>query len=276
MKRIILIALCLACIVGTVSAYGLYVSCPESVQIGLPLKCSIDSDLPAGYSFDIVLYQTQYTATEINRQYMTMQGDNKTHYTLFDTQGLPGGNYKVESQFKTTDSGMGLRSDSITMQLVKFVDRSGEIQITSPLTQNLNEALRIEGSIKKLGNDGIEIEVRDPDKSVIFGPQWIGTANDIRSGDGVFTKQVTVNGPGDYYVHFRDAKGYVGMVTFHIAAPATQAPATLATTTPAKTTRVPTTIPTPIPTTQSPLSPVVAIGSLGIAGLLAVAFAKKR
>ena len=56
MKRILLIALCLACIVGTASAYGLYLDCPESIQVGLPLKCSIDSNLPAGNTFDLVLY----------------------------------------------------------------------------------------------------------------------------------------------------------------------------------------------------------------------------
>jgi hypothetical protein len=67
MKWILLIALCLVCIVGTASAYGLYLDCPKSVQVGLPLKCSIDSNLPAGNTFNLVLYHSVYTATEVSR-----------------------------------------------------------------------------------------------------------------------------------------------------------------------------------------------------------------
>ena len=90
MKRILLIALCLASIVGTASAYGLYLDCPASIQVGLPLKCSIDSDLPAGNTFDLVMYHSQYTATEISRQSVTIQEDKNTQYRLFETAGSPG------------------------------------------------------------------------------------------------------------------------------------------------------------------------------------------
>ncbi len=96
MKRILLIALFLICTVGTVSAYGLYLSCPASVQAGVPLKCSIDSDFKAGTTFDLVLYQSSYTATEIRDQPITIQSDHNTQYVVFDTQGLPGGTYKAE------------------------------------------------------------------------------------------------------------------------------------------------------------------------------------
>jgi len=157
MKRILLIALCLLCLGGTVSAYGLYLSCPESVQAGLPIKCSVDSDEPAGYTFDLVMYQSQYTATEISRQSMTIQSSKNTQYRLFDTQGLPGGTYKIEVQFKTVSGDSSLRSDSVTAQLVKLVDRTSEITINSPLTQNLADSLRIEGEILKLGTDGVQV-----------------------------------------------------------------------------------------------------------------------
>src|SRR5512136_2916414 len=102
MKRILLIALCFASFVGSASAYGLYLDCPQSIQVGLPLKCSIDSDLPAGYTFDLVMYRSQYTATEISRQPVTIQEDKNTQYRLFETQGLPGGLYKIEIQLKGT------------------------------------------------------------------------------------------------------------------------------------------------------------------------------
>jgi len=274
MKRIILIALCLMCIAGTASAYGLYVSCPESVQSGLPLKCSIDSDFPAGTTFNIVFYQTQYTATEVSRQPVTIQENKLTQYKILDTKGLPGGNYKVEVQYMGADEPR-LRSDSVTLQLVKIIDRSSEITITSPMTQSPDEALRIEGSIAKLGDEGVKIEVRGPD-GVIFD-NWIGTKNEMRSSAGLFTKQATVLGAGDYTVMFTDAKGYIGIVTFHVVAPATQATSPpMTTVATVKTTKAPTTVPTPWPTaTQSPLSPITALVGIAGAGLVAV-FVMKR
>lgn len=274
MKRIILIALCLMCISGTASAYGLYLSCPESIQSGLPLKCSIDSDFPAGTTFDIVFYQTQYTATEVSRQPIVIQEDQATQYKLVDTKGLPGGNYKAEVQY-TSRGEASLRSDSVTLQLIKIIDRSSEITITSPVSQNPDNALRIEGSIAKIGSQGVKIEVRGPE-GVVFD-NWIGTKESIQSGAGTFTKQVTVLGSGDYDVLFSDTKGYIGTKTFHVIAPATQVitsvPTTIAV---VKTTKALTTAPTPWPTaTQSPLSPMTSLIGIAAAGIAAV-FVMKR
>jgi hypothetical protein len=275
MKRIILIALCLMCFAGTASAYGLYLSCAESVQSGLPLKCSIDSDFPAGTTFNIVFYQTQYTATEVSRQPITIQENQLTQYKLLDTKGLPGGNYKIEVQYTGADEPR-LRSDSVTLQLVKVIDRSGEITITSPLTQNAEDALRIEGSIAKLRDGGVKIEVRGPDR-VTLRDEWIGTKEKIQTGEGVFTKQVPVSGAGDYDILFTDAKGYIGTVTFHVVGSSTQVITTVPTTIAVvKTTKVPTTASTPWPTaTQSPVSPVTVLVGIAGAGLV-MALVMKR
>ena len=275
MKRILLIALCLMCIAGTASAYQLYLSCPVSVQVGLPLKCSIDSNFPAGTTFDLAFYQSGYTATAISRQSVTIQDTHATQYRLFDTRGLPGGQYKVEIQF-TGPEESSLSSDSKTWQLPVLIDRSGDITITSPMTQTVDEALRIEGYIAKVGSDGVEIGVRGPDGG-IFGPQWIGTKINLQSGAGVFTQHVPVTGPGEYDVTFSDAKGFIGVVTFKVSAPVTTAPTTLPATTPVITTRPPTTVPTTVPApTKSPLSPVSLVAALGIISMLSVILAKKR
>jgi hypothetical protein len=275
MKRILLIVLFLLCFAGTASAYQFYLSCPESVQVGLPLKCSIESNLVAGTTFDLAFYQSGYTATPISRQSVTIQDSQATQYKLFDTRGLPGGQYKLEAQFRGNDES-SLSSDSKTWQLPVLIDRSGEITITSPMTQNMDEALRIEGYIAKIGNDGVEIAVRGPD-GVIFGPQWIGTKINMQSGAGVFTQHVPVIGPGEYDVTFKDAKGYIGVVTFKVSGPVTTTPTTLPVTTPAITTRPPTTVPTTMPTTKaSPLSPVTLIAALGLIGVLSVLLAKKH
>jgi hypothetical protein len=280
MKRIILLTLCLMCIAGTASAYQLYLSCPESIQVGLPLKCSVDSNFPAGTTFDVVFYQSGYTATPISRMSVTVQEhatsmSSPTMYQLFDTKGLPGGQYKVEVQFIGTEEGK-LSSDSVTWQLPKLLDRSDDITITSPMSQNADEALRIEGSILKLGNAGVEIEVRGPNGR-IFGPQYIGTKEDLRSGAGVFTQKVTVTGPGEYDVYFREsADEFIGIKTFTVLASATQSQTTVPTTAVA-TTRLPTTISTTLPTTtKSSLSPVSVLAALSVAGVLAAVMAKKR
>ena len=274
MKSIILIALCLMCIVGSASAYQLYLKCPESVQVGLPLKCELDSNFPAGTTFDVVIYQSGYTATPLKRQTVTIQENTQTLYQVFDTKGFPGGQYKVEVQFLGADEGR-LSTDSVTLQLPRLIDRTGDITITSPLTQTADAPLRIEGSITKAGNEGVEIEVRGPD-GVVFGPQWIGTKLHIQDEAGEFTQQVTVTRPGEYDVTFRDAKGYVGVKTFKVVAAATTVPTTVRTTVPA-TTRPPTTVPTPLPTTtQSPLSPMTIVAALSIVGILSVVLIKKR
>jgi hypothetical protein len=275
MKRILLIVVFLLSIAGTASAYQFYLDCPESVQVGLPLKCSIDSNLPAGTTFDLAFYQSGYTATPISQQSVTIQDSHATQYRLFDTKGLPGGQYKLEALFRGDDES-SLSSDSKTLQLPVLIDRSGDITITSPMMQNMDEALRIEGSINKLGNDGVEVAVRGPD-GVIFGPQWIGTKINMQSGAGEFTQYIAVTMPGDYDVSFSDAKGYIGVKTFTVSAPVTTAPTTIPATTRVTTTRQPTTVPTSLPTaTKSPLSLVTLIAALGLISMMSVLLAKKR
>ena len=278
MKRIIILALCLTCIVGTASAYQMYLNCPESLQVGIPLKCSVDTNFPAGTAFDVVFYLSQYTTTPISRTAVTVQEHAPdmpapTMYQLFETKGLSGDQYKVEVQFYGTEDSK-LSSDSMTWQIIELQDRSEEITITSPISQPFDEALRIEGSITDLGNDGVQIEVRGPDGR-IFGPQYIGTKEDLGSGDGVFSQKVTVTRPGEYDVYFSDPDGFIGIITFRVQAPVTAAP-TLVPTTVVITTKSPTTMPTSLPTTaKSPLSPLPIAAALTTAGLLVVA-TKKR
>jgi hypothetical protein len=274
MKRIMFIALCLIGITGSVSAYQVYLWCPESVQAGLPLNCSVDSNLPAGTEFDVIFYQSVYLEAPFSSMSFVIGGNHATMYQSFDTKGLPGGPYKVEVRFSGPEEGK-LSSDSVTLRVPELIDRSGEITITAPLSQALDEALRIEGSITKLGNKGIDIEVRGPD-GFVFGPRYASTKVDFRSGSGVFTQRVTVTLPGTYDVYFRDSEGYIGMKTFSVIASTTPSPATVPETT--VITSHPTTIPPPpLPTTnKSPLSPVPIVAALTGVGLLAIIMARKH
>jgi hypothetical protein len=272
MKRIIFIALCLLGSAGSASAYQTYLSCPESVQAGLPLNCSVDSNLPAGTAFDVVFYQSVYLAVPFSSMSFVIGGDHTTMYQSFDTKGLPGGLYKVEVRFSGSEEGK-LSSDSVTLQVPRLIDRSGEIAITSPLSQSLSEALRIEGSVTRLGSKGVELEVRDRN-GVVYGPQYINTKVDFRSGAGVFTQRVVVTQPGTYDVYFKDADGFIGIKTFNVIAPVNPSPTTVPKT---PITNRQTTVPTPVPAaTQSPLSLIPVITALTSVGLLAIIIARKH
>jgi hypothetical protein len=165
-----------------------------------------------------------------------------------------------------------LSTDSMTWQLPILIDRSSDITITSPVSQTFDEALRIEGSITKAGNNGVEIEVKGPD-GVISGPQTIDTKLHTPDGAGEFTQKVSVTQTGDYDVTFTDAKGYVGVKTFKVVTAATLVQTTVPTT-------MVTTPTTPLSsspaTTQSPLSPFTIIAVLPITGLISVLIKKCR
>jgi len=277
MKKFILV-ICVLLLVGPVAAYDFVLDCPSPVQVGLPLTCTVtSSDLPPGTSFNLVLYEAQYTSTEVKSQSVTIQPSHQNQTFLFDTTGLPGGQYKIEAQFSGTELDK-LQSGSITDQLVMVIDRSGDITITSPTTQDLASALRVEGSISQEASNGVQIEVRGENSGTIFGPQWIGTTTDMRNQAGDFTQLVPVNSAGDYDVYFTDSQGFIGKVTFHVTAPVTQTQATIQeTTVPVTAATTMPTIPTPWPTTaKSPLSPLTAVAAIGIMGLLSITLLKKN
>jgi hypothetical protein len=277
MKKIIL-ALCIILLVGPVAAYDFSLSCPSPVQAGIPINCSVEStDLPPGTSFNLVLYEAQYTSTEITSQMVAIQPSHEPQIFLFDTTGLPAGQYKIEAQFQGTMPST-LQTGSITTQLVTLVDRSGEISITSPITQDLANALQITGSISKEGSAGVQIEVQDEDNSTIFGPTWVGTTADPTNQNGEFSQLVPVNSPGEYQVFFTDSQGFIGKVVFNVNSPVTQTPTTMPEVTfPVVTTTVPPTIPTPWPTTtKSPLSPLPVISAIVVVGLFSIKSLKKN
>ena len=265
----ILILLSLA-LVGSASAYGIYLNCsPLTIPVGQTIKCSIDSDFPPGTSFALNFYQKQYTATLISSQTMTIQPSQLTQYALFDTTGLKGGQYDVEIAWNGVVPSM--RSDSVFSQIIMLSDRSAELTITSPTTQNLAGSLVIAGSLKNGGNSGIQIQVDGASAGRVFGPQYIQTVNNIQSGDGVFSQIIAITQPDDYTVKFADANGAITSVVFHVVAPTTAT--TIPTPTPLviSTTKMVTYTPIPMPSpTKSPLPAMVVIGALAIGMLLAV------
>ncbi len=276
MKTVASILLFTLIAIVPVSAYSLYIDCPAEVNVGQSIKVIGNSSFPVGTSFDLVFYNAGYTATEIDRRTITLQEyNNKVINAAFPTKGLKGGQYKIEVQFSSAKEGQ-LSSDSVTTKIIKVMDRTGEITITAPLKQTLSEALRIEGSIAKLADAGVEIEVRGPEGPV-FGPTWIATSRDIKTGGGTFAKKIPISVAGDYDIHFTDAKGYIGYSTITVAEPVPVVTAIPETTQAPVTTRIRTTATTPVPEpTKSPVSPITALLPLGIAGSGAILLSRRK
>jgi hypothetical protein len=109
--------------------------------------------------------------------------------------------------------------DSVTMRLVRIVDRSTEIQMDSPINQTFTGTLVVAGTIKGDENSGVQVEVVGPDNSLIFGPQFVNT-----NYEGAFSTNVPIRVPGEYEVSFTDAKGFIS--TRIITATGPQTPVT--------------------------------------------------
>ena len=112
-----------------------------------PLKCSVDSNFPAGTTFDVVMYPPGYTTNPLYSQTVTIQENHATQYQIFDTSGLPGGQYRVEIQFIGPDEDR-LSSDGFTLQLPRLIEspvasfsgipRTGVAPLTCTILGQLN------------------------------------------------------------------------------------------------------------------------------------------
>jgi hypothetical protein len=197
MKKIVLLIMGLLFLSGSASAYLVNIEAPDTLSVGKPLIVTGTTTFGIGTPIDVVLYYQLTTTTEIQRKIVYVQSDY-TFRTVFDTTGLKPGTYKVE----VPTNGVG---NSVNMRVVNLVDRSDEIRLTSPTSQNFDQKIIVAGSIKGDENSGVQIEVIGPDNLVIFGPSYVNT-----DYLGNFVTDIPVTGPGDYEVSFTDARGYVG------------------------------------------------------------------
>ena len=263
-KRIIVALLFLAVLTGVVQAYVVIIDAPAEIQAGAPLEVTGTTTFPAGTQFDIILYRTQFTTPELVDRRMIVVDESKVFDASFPTTNLPAGQYKVEIQF-LQDPGSSLGSSSVTLKLVNLIDRSGEIILTVPKEQNLDEALVIEGYIPEIGVTTITITIDGP-KGFSLPEQNIRTTTTLGSKDGHFSKKVDVTEPGNYYVNFYDPKGFIAQIRYSV---------TVSSKNPLSTPQTPGT-----PVTNLPPSPGLSLQLAGIiAGLVsaaAIAAWKKR
>jgi hypothetical protein len=197
MNKFVLPVLGLFLLCGLVSAYQITINTPETVPVGKPLLVTGTTTFGIGTPIDVVLYRQVTGSTEVKRKIAYVQTD-QTFRVVFDTTNLNKGIYKVE----VPRNGLG---DSVTMRIVELIDRTEEIQLTSPYLQQFNKKLSVAGSLKGSQNSFVQIEVMAPDGTRVFGPQYIST-----NFQGYFSVDVPITQTGIYDVSFTDTKGFIG------------------------------------------------------------------
>jgi hypothetical protein len=201
-------------LITPVSAYQIILQAPSSVVVGEPLPVTGTTTLPVGTTFFVVFSRSNQMTEEIAKRSVTVQ-DDKNFGVVFETGGLEGGIYKIEVP-KIPD--YQLLGDSVTTRVVELIDRSSELEMRSPLTQEFNGILWISGTLKGSKNTGMKVTVMT-DGTNIFGPEYIAT-----NKDGVFSKEVPIVSPGSYYVSFADTISFIAMVPMTVtsSSPTTQ------------------------------------------------------
>ncbi|GAB7016793.1 hypothetical protein JCM10550A_21630 [Methanogenium cariaci] len=219
MKKVAcLIGLILLCS-GAVSAYEIKCSCPDEVYRGDIVTIGGTSTLPPGYSTWIQLYEVQPMSRELTSQAIVIQQDGNWSIQL-QTLALEEGTYKFEIVEDIMD--YPLSSGSDRTKIFKVIDRSGEITIVSPSTQESRDTLSIRGRAPEVGSAGLQIEVADSRGTVIYGPLYIRT-----DASGYFSENVPISGPGQYYAKFSDFRNnearFITRVSFTLEDPGTSA-----------------------------------------------------
>ena len=259
-------------IVGVASAYVLTIDCPSKLPVGAPLPVTGTTSFPVGTTFDLVFSSSGQTSNMISSIPVTV-GDDKSFNTVFETTGLKGGMYKVEA-IPRGEYQSKLSSDSMTIRVVELVDRSDMLHITSPVNQDIPNALLIEGYISKAGSSGVKLDVIGP-LGKVFGPSYIATTTRGGNQDGYFSQYIPVNEPGNYDARFSDTTGYIGEKKFGVKTLATPVPVVTSEETllftPTPTTPRPAQTKTPVTTPTKSGAPVAGIiAGLGLAGFLAL------
>ena len=284
--RFILLLLFSGVLTTGASAYIINISAPDSQYVGSPLVITGSTTFPEDTYFDLVLFYSKYTSGEVKRQKVIVD-KSKLFRSEFETRNLEKGQYKIEVHNIVSDGKQfvesSLGSSSVTRRVIQLIDRSDEITIESPVTQNISAALMVNGyvkdqkkrvkeegnRVKEQGGGVLTVRVFGPD-DFTFGPQQLITTAGFADDYGHFSTLIPITSPGEYQVSFSDKTGFIGEFPFNVTDSGNQKAEQIVVTPLPTTTELPSppvtpvsTPPTPSPTpTKSPLP--VGISILGI------------
>ena len=205
MKKIALLIIMLAALVCCSSAYIISFEVPAEVNLGDTIVIEGTSTINPGVTMTIVLYSQKVSIQELERKSFVIQSDGSWRVN-FETDKLSKGRYKFEIP-ETSDVGLG--PSSTKTAFFEIIDRSDQIFVSSPPTQDYNGYLSVAGRSTTRGNMGVQIKVESKNDE-IMPTTWISTDT-----GGHFSKDVAIPGPGTYYVYFYDNKGFITMQEFY-------------------------------------------------------------
>ena len=206
MKRIAIALLVMAALAASVSAYVFNYDVPSTIYKGEDIYIEGTSNLPAGTTIRLVLYQQFGTITEVERNKIIIQDEGYWN-TEFHTSDLKVGRYKIAVPSEDTEN---LGSSSDFYKMFDIVDRSSEIRISSPLVQEYNGKLDISGRSTTREDAGIQILV-EGSYGIVFPKQWVST-----DSSGYFNEIVTIENSGLFEAFFYDNKGLITKVDFEV------------------------------------------------------------
>jgi len=197
---LLLIILCLAG-VAHVSAYYMNIDLPREVRVGEPINVTGMTNIPPD-TINVVFSETMNAPIEHGKVTIILseKGD-KSFNASFDTTGLTKGQYKIEVIGNTIHNFSG---GSRSIRIINLVDRSDEVILTSPDTQQFDGELDIEGYIRDFTENAVQVDLFLDGKQV-FGPEFVPVD---KQKD--FSYDIPIYSPGSYSVQFTDYQGVIG------------------------------------------------------------------
>ncbi len=219
MKKIALAAILLLLCISAVGAYSFQFIGPPRDSGSLTgyvgdviVIEGISQNIPPGVT--LTLRVTGPGNYFLTRQ-MVIQNEGRFR-TVVETKGLREGAYRFEIQ-APGDYPLGSQRNWFIYQLI---DRSLLLTITSPVKQDYDGWLTINGRVDELGSAGIELTVYGP-AGLYYGPQWVSTDQ-----MGRFFQEVPIDMEGAYSAEIADRRGMIGTVDIQVVSVETPVPVT--------------------------------------------------
>lgn len=209
MKKIALAAILLLLCISAVGAYNFqFIGPPRDSgtingNVGDIITISgISQNIPPGVT--MTLSVTGPDSFYSSRS-MVIQ-DGGVFSTQFDTTGLKEGDYRFQIQATKYYE----VSQPRNWFIYHLTDRSLLLTMLSPVRQDYDGWLSVNGMVDTLGADGIELTVYGPSGNY-FGPQWISTDQ-----NGRFYQEVSIDRAGVYSARIADRRGLIGTVQIQV------------------------------------------------------------